>query len=872
MTPDPAPIPASAKVTPLEDRCPDLIETDATVMEFEREALFGKDSRDSKAPLGVALAFSGGGIRSASFGLGVLQALCNAKCFEKFDYLSTVSGGGYLGSAISWLRKIVGPKFTLEFGSAAIGARTCEPTKAAPAAAVESARDSAMNQSIRWLKNVLQPPPAVVPDAAESAEDAPHVWLDFLRQHGNYLKPSTISSLALVGNALRGAIFNLGVYGTVVSGLLACMLKLGLLPVSGEAASGLDGPPLVIGTWSLYVRSASFALLAALLFTASIMLYGIATWLATKSNEFAAALGALLTFGLLAALFVVCGGSYEWPFHRGFHWAESGWGWRWPLALSLGLVALRCLALVADAWGERASAKGSGGRPHATWHYLARVLYQRLLGGALGGLIGVIIVHTLPVVSAWLDAKIGALIAGTSGVGLGGLGAIYQFLSKDKSPGQRGSLADLRIIISALLLIYGSLLLAFGVANTWLEPLEAWPLLAVLGFAIVLGLLINTNYFGIGRMYRDRLMETFMPNLSAIRRNQWEPATVADETALTDFRSPSGGVVRPLHFVNCNVVMVDAAVDKYRNRGGDSFLLSPLFSGSNATGWVATGHFGDGSLSLATAMAISGAAANPRTGVAGRGVTRNRLVSFLMSMVNARLGYWLPNPRRGRRRWLRFAPNLWQPGLQQGLFGRGLDESARYVELTDGGHFDNTALYELIRRRVKVIVLSEGGQDKEYQMDDLANAIEKARVDFGVHIRFDEPRWDLSDLRPKNVRTPAERGYALARIKYPKPGKRGEHPEYETGVLLYMQPTWVKDMRPDTDSYRRRNPIFPNEPTSDQFFNEEQLEAYRELGLRTAKRAIAELAAVPAGASDLIDLLQSSLSLEQAASFMQQAS
>src|SRR5258707_1168823 len=43
------------------------------------------------------LALSGGGIRSATFNLGVLQALARAKVLRNFDFLSTVSGGGYVG-------------------------------------------------------------------------------------------------------------------------------------------------------------------------------------------------------------------------------------------------------------------------------------------------------------------------------------------------------------------------------------------------------------------------------------------------------------------------------------------------------------------------------------------------------------------------------------------------------------------------------------------------------------------------------------------------------------------------------------------------------------------------------------------------------
>ena len=50
----------------------------------------------------AALCLSGGGIRSAAFALGVLQALSAKHLLTHFHYLSTVSGGGYIGS---WLQR-----------------------------------------------------------------------------------------------------------------------------------------------------------------------------------------------------------------------------------------------------------------------------------------------------------------------------------------------------------------------------------------------------------------------------------------------------------------------------------------------------------------------------------------------------------------------------------------------------------------------------------------------------------------------------------------------------------------------------------------------------------------------------------------------
>jgi hypothetical protein len=349
---------------------------------------------------------------------------------------------------------------------------------------------------------------------------------------------------------------------------------------------------------------------------------------------------------------------------------------------------------------------------------------------------------------------------------------------------------------------------------------------------------VNANYIGIGRMYRDRLMELFMPDKEAIQLNQWKRAGTADQFDLVKLVDGDGQPQRPLHLVNCNVVMVGAQQDRFRGRGGDSFVLSPKFSGSSATGWIETCNLGDGHFTLATAVAASGAAASPHAGVAGRGITRNALVSLLLSLTNVRLGYWIRNPRASRvpRAWHKwFPPNLLAPGIRQGLFGSGTTENAFFVELTDGGHFDNTGLYELIRRRVKVVVLSQGSQDLTYAMEDLANAIQRVRVDFGVHIRFGSETCPLSAIRPAELGAAVKRGWALGTIRYP--GTK------QTGILLYLQAAPLEGMNADTLSYWRRHVDFPNQTTADQFFDEEQLEAYRELGMAVTQATIRDLKA-----------------------------
>jgi hypothetical protein len=235
----------------------------------------------------------------------------------------------------------------------------------------------------------------------------------------------------------------------------------------------------------------------------------------------------------------------------------------------------------------------------------------------------------------------------------------------------------------------------------------------------------------------------------------------------------------------------------------------------------------NGRMTLPTAMAISGAAVNPSTGVGGKGITRQPLLSMLMGLLNIRLGYWAPNPNPKRA--ASSIPNYFLPGLSEMFTRWKLNEKASYVELTDGGHFENLALYELIRRRARLIIVCDAGADPKFQFSDFANVVEKARVDFGTLILSNCD--DLKILVPhqkssdKDDIKSAERGYIKSTIIYP---------DNSRGCLLYIKTTFFEKLSADLYGYKMAHPQFPDEPTSDQFFDEKQFEAYRELGYQTA--------------------------------------
>jgi len=745
------------------------------VLTAERAHL--KLAADLGRPDGIALALSGGGIRSASFALGVVQALINRGWFDRFDYLSTVSGGGYLGAALTWLKFKYKDEFKRQLGSATSGARSAE---------------------------------------APGVKDAPGTWLDFIRQHGNYLEPGFLGAFSLFGVVVRGVLLSVAVYGGAISVLFA--LFGGYLPVPHCASS------LVSPRYPIEFAIDSLALLLAL----HIVLYGLATWLAAVP-PFLTIAGAVVVTALAgAAVMAVSWGEMAGSFPLSLVWLV-------PLAVTFATCLMLLFAAVRSAWANKSNADAS------SWHYRARTVLQRALAALIATLLTLIVIWSVPKVIGWIGVRGGA-IAGAGTLTVGGAIAALKSLSGAAPKVLKYVPQSVLISLGALVAIYALLLLGYWVQDGWFE--NTVVLMSVAAAVIIAGFIVDANYIGPGRMYRDRLMEAFMPDEATIAAGQWRAATEADAARISVFKDTA-----PYHLVNCNAVLVDAFSDKFRGRGGDSFVIAPLLSGSTATGWVASdslgGHRG---VPLSTAMAISGAAVNPDAGGAGRGPTRDRGVAFLMWLFNVRLGYWLRNPGTGwvGRRLAAGPPNFWFPGIVQGLLGQHLRESAAFVELSDGGHFDNTALYELVRRRVKLIVVSEAGADPNGTLEDLANSIERVRVDFGVHIRFDVPGLDTTALKKTSKDDPhVKRGYAIATIYYPQSGERPPPGQLGadrkgTGYLLYLQavPIAAMEARPDVESYRTRHPAFPNESTINQFFTEEQLEAYRELGLMIANQAI----------------------------------
>ncbi|MEO6656538.1 MAG: hypothetical protein ABIO36_10695 [Pyrinomonadaceae bacterium] len=159
----------------------------------------------------------------------------------------------------------------------------------------------------------------------------------------------------------------------------------------------------------------------------------------------------------------------------------------------------------------------------------------------------------------------------------------------------------------------------------------------------------------------------------------------------------------------------------------------------------------------------------------------------------------------------------------------------RFLNVTDGGHFENLAIYEMVRRRCQFIVVSDGAADESFKFSEISNAVEKCRVDLGVEIKFRGPINIPSRSASKQERKTGRR-YAIADIIYPAAGDT----ERRKGLLVYLRPTILGDEPINIKHYADSNPKFPHQSTGDQFFDEKQFEAYRELGFLTFERILAD--------------------------------
>lgn len=726
----------------------------------------------------VGFALSGGGIRSATFCLGVFQALARKQLLGQIDFLSTVSGGGYFGSFYgAWLNRGRGAPAAAR----SLTARLMFWRKFAPAEKTGADHFAAVQSQL------AQP------------GSGPVEWL---RQNGRYLTPNGLRDATL---AVAGVIRNWCALHFVLTALLLAALMTAIyvgawLPAIPTANRDFCGIP---ATWGLCWSPLFWIALAPALVG---LLSGVAYWWpwleADDRNFLNRVLAACLT----------------------------------ALVIVLGLAALDSLGCTL--WTNRSGIKNAFCR----WSWE--------LGGT--GAVALLLVRRLV---TW----------------------IRQLATRDDDFSLPLDWA-LRIGAGLLALVW---LAALDVGAHALAERMPWSYPAL--FALVL---LGAWHFGFVNLssqagfYGSRLTRAYVGASNPRRTGKFSVTELipGDVVAYGDYDpSDLGG---PLHLIN---VTVNETIDgrtqteqedrqglnlalgpaglsiavrhhalwcdwQGRRRGGVQPIVPPAESAGRTGFHVLAPAPAQPAvhpveqLHLGQWIGVSGAAFTT-----GLGARTNPALSFLCGFFNIRLGWWWDSGVSPFARESGFLAKLGgalarpfvtvlpvQAHLVDEFRARFFGTARRRWYLSDGGHFENTAAYELIRRRVPFIVICDDGCDPQRQIEDFGNLVRKARLDFDAEIeayrkeeipaglaRIIGSRDDLS-ADPKTPSLPGKPAL-LARVRYVD----GRSPD---SILLLVKPTVTGREPADVLNYHVQNTAFPQETTLDQFFDEAQWESYRRLG------------------------------------------
>jgi len=881
-----------------------------------------------------ALCLSGGGIRSAAFALGVIQALATKQLLKNFDYLSTVSGGGYTGSFLTaWVQRTNYLTVEQELDLAA-------PPKAfsplsylrrysrylTPHSGLLSADTLAVvalftrNLLLNWM--IILPfiiAAIILVKAAAMGVWLLHSWDVITRM------PALLASiaLALIGMSLVDSLRQRPGWETEDSkGLqfvrhemipLAAGSVVAMLAAATTLTKGfqLEWKTLL---WSVIGTGGAIGLtvwLVAFYFargakrreeeTQTPKRGSTQSQVATEpSTRYVALTAAGITImgiaaGLVAALII-----YSFPRMK-------------PDAVDLDLAIIVFtppLSITALFCGELVYTGMTSSTPwsDAEREWLARAAgYHGLVAGAYLIITGLVLfgshfVFWLATIAPVFGPKIIAAAGGVSGIVIAVLGKAPSTAALVEEKANSWTATTYRIILACATPVFlGSLIiliswgfdeLMFGegltrayfakiiappppIADPLLPPLAPMTLgyaaacsIGIAVLFILVGLvaarLININRFSLHNVYRNRLVRAFLG-----ASHQSRSATANSFTDLDDrdnirlceiwpnVPSQAQGdqnIPKPppqLHVINMALNTLASGELQLQERKAMSFFATPKFIGTGDKWWskpptqdhagVAQMHQGcfrsaatyNAGMSLGTAVTISGAAASPNMGYHS-----SPSLGVLMTMFNVRLGMWAGNPGpEGQATFAQPGPRpAFVPLYREAMGLTTADDS--YVYLSDGGHFENLGVYEMIRRGCKFILVSDAGCDPKYGYEDLGNLVRRVSIDFGVRIKFRPP------LEP-NLKSSPHKGEccAFADVYYPASDDerkaiddapdleiRSDLEERLHGVLLYVKPGMYGSEPTSVLAYFNDHPEFPHESTTNQWFGETQFEAYRALG------------------------------------------
>jgi hypothetical protein len=735
----------------------------------------------AKGKLGVCC--SGGGIRSAAFSLGALQTLQEKGELGKASYLAAVSGGSYIAAAISMVAK------------------------------------TGEGNSDRGL---IERMPAFAQGSPEE---------QYLRNRCSYMAPTMIDKAYLGMRVVLGLLLNLVFVSLPLIG--GALVLTGLL--YGSRLPGLTGSRPVLAEYQANLP-AWFWIAPLAVFILSI-LFGLCTllfrWRVEGWERFFATWAVRLLIGAALIALLLVGVPYIVEWLRNF--GSAG-----PTAHSVvsanapkfGLGTIALLAGVAAQLGHFLRSKPA--EEDLKW---AKKTFSKLgaaarltLAYAAGALIGPLLllgVFSLTVAIGmaeiardgshnveWWMAGIGAAVLALFAL----LYAVADLTTWSLHPYYKRRLSS-----------------AFALKRIRVDELDADERARVEAVEPSLhGVAVERNFddlVPISRTAVDETDKTWPTLLVCAAANISDSAATPPGRAVTSFTFSANTVGGPL---------VGAI--------GTSRLEQAFAGGATAADATASERLKErcidivtarkhrrNDLSLPAAVAMSGAAISP-----SMGKMTAKPLRFLMALANIRLGVWVPNPR-----WVAVVgekvPSRPRPSyLARELLGLN-SVDAKYLYVTDGGHYENLGLVELLRRGCSDVYCLDasgvGGDGAEFKT--LGEAIALARSELNVEIEFSgEEGGNPEELTPAEKEPLAKRDVVTATIRYP-PGPDGE--PGPKGTLVYVRNTLTAKAPWDVRAHHESDPRFPNNPTVDQLYTDQKFEAYRALGAEAGSNAFAAL-------------------------------
>ena len=842
----------------------------AAVLEGEYEALYGVKPFDGSGPSHpeerlqalhrlmhqrrpAALCLSGGGVRSATFGLGVVQALARIGVLGKLDYLSTVSGGGYIGGWLTtWLHR-EGPRGVMhDLDPAVASAKTGEAARLSPVDRLRStcrylAPQGGLISADVWTllatmgRNLLLNWLVLLPLLA-AVLLVPRLYLATVQVvENNVIAPPGHPCMPADAAPFWFFLVSLSMFVVALGYVVMNFVGRGENWSQGKFLSFVVGPT-VIGTvtltlfWSAYPcapRESTALWVSAILPAAAWLVIGTlarqndsGAWstsgrIVRMSNGFRTVVASLIAGPIIGF------GSY-WFAHKYFYFGDP----LGPTYAVFGVPAILALMLLSNttflgmASRELSDAALEWWSRFAAWIAIAATLW--LAAGVLVFYLADLVEATVLAASSALQLEHRTTSALFSflvplGSSLAGFAA-----RKSARPGpvsmwrvvaQRLALPATIVVLLATIAWFNAWALrgfTHPAAGSHAGPQEVATFgLILLGFGLLVSRFVPVNRFSLNGMYRQRLIRTFLGASHRVRKpNAFTGFDPADDLKVHQLKD-----VRPLHVINATLNNVASTEIGRHEQRAYAFTFSPLHVGSRELGYRPASEYGsDGGrpgtgLSLGSALAVSGAAASP-----AMGIYSSKARAFLLTLANARLGLWFGNPGDPVT-WRKSDPTLGVGPLIRELLGLTSDVNP-YVYLSDGGHFENLGLWSMVERRCGVIIVSDAGCDPEYTFADLSNAVRRIRIDMGIPIEFDD--LDLT----RAGQGVSNRHGVLGRIVYSAVDGDG----VADGWLLYVKATLSGDEPVDVRNFAALDPSFPHDSTSQQFFDEARFESYRALG------------------------------------------